>query len=187
MRIELAKLAHDASVLSGSAQGRTILAKLVEAASPQPQPSLCVLDFEGVGIATGSFLQECVLGFRDFVRARRLALYPVVANANAATLDELSTLLIAQHDAIMSCTTDADGKITEVCVIGQLEEKMRMTLDLVNTLGEANTPALQRLRPGEGVPTLWNNRLDALWGKRLIVKFNSTRMRTFRSITTINV
>lgn len=185
MRIELATLVTDASVLAGSARGRAVLSRLVELAVPQTCPSLFVLDFAGVEIATGSFLQESALGFRDFVRGRHLDLYPVVANANAAILDELSTLLIAQHDAVMSCEIDADGKLTAASAIGRLEEKMRMTLDLVNTLGEVNTPTLQRLRPDEGVPTLWNNRLDALWAKRLVVKLNSTRMRTFRSITTI--
>ena len=186
MRIKLATLVTNASLLSGSAQGRTVLSKLVETASPQSEPALFVLDFAGVGIATGSFLHECVLGFRDFVYARHLDLYPVVANASASTLDELETLLIAQHDVITCCKVQTDGKLTDTRAIGHLDGKMRMTLGLVDKLGDANTPALQKLCPGEGVPTLWNNRLDALWHKRLIAKYHSGRTRTFRSLTVMH-
>jgi hypothetical protein len=43
-------------------------------------PTLALLDFSGVAVATASFLRESVIGFRDYARQALPNIYPVVAN-----------------------------------------------------------------------------------------------------------
>src|SRR3546814_12965751 len=88
------------------------LFRSIEKTEPVAQPTLAFLDFAEVDIATGSFLREAVMGFRDFCRNAAGMIYPVVANANAIIEEELATYLRGRNDAIWACThaTDENGR-----------------------------------------------------------------------------
>jgi hypothetical protein len=70
MRIRMRDLADgDGRVLAGAINGRKAVARLLELTAREPdQPDTVFLDFEGVDVATASFLRESVLAFRDAVR-----------------------------------------------------------------------------------------------------------------------
>src|SRR3546814_10813981 len=91
------------TTLAGSAMGRQMLAKLIEKTKPVAKPTLAFLDFAEVDIATGSFLREDVMGFRDFCRNAAGMNYPVVANAKALIEQELATYFRGRNDALWAC------------------------------------------------------------------------------------
>ena len=109
------------TTLAGSAMGRQMLAQLIEKTKPVVGPTLAFLDFAEVDIATGSFLREAVMGFRDFCRNAAGMIYPVVANANATIEEELATYLRGRNDAIWACALDADGAATDPRILGELD------------------------------------------------------------------
>src|SRR5882724_7589659 len=84
----------DSPVLAGAINGRKALARLLDRTAREPTaPETVFLDFDGVEVATASFLRESVLAFRDAVRRRRSNLYPAIANANELVAEELQVLV----------------------------------------------------------------------------------------------
>lgn len=187
MRVEIAKLAGRPSPLAGAALGRNVFGKLAAECALPERPTICVLDFSGVELATASFLRESVVAFRDYTRNAKSKLYPVIANASEDTIEDLYALLADRTDAMVACNLNPGGHLVSWRVIGRLDQKQRETLDLVQEIEEsgkvADTALLSELRPDEGVQTLWNNRLAALVSKGLLVEFVDGRAKRFRTVS----
>jgi hypothetical protein len=187
MRIQIRDLAEaDGRVLAGALSGRKLLAKLVERTGEEPAtPEPVFLDFDGVEVATASFLRETVLAFRDTVRGRRSNFYPVVANASDLVADELRVLVAARGDVLMLCTLDEDGKADQQRLVGELDPKQRVTFDLVQQRGETGAAELMR-EFGESekttFQTAWNNRLAALASLGLVVELSQGRSKRYRPL-----
>ena len=163
--------------------GRQILASLISESVPVSQPTVAFLDFSGIDLATGSFLREAVLGFRDFSRNAMGALYPVVANANATIEEELSVYLKDRNDAIWACSLSEDCKVTGPHILGQLDMAQRTTLQLIVEYHRISAPELAKLRPDEGVGvTAWNNRLAALAAKGIVMEFKEGKTKSFAPV-----
>src|SRR5262249_41322764 len=147
--------------------GANLLAQLITTSSQASGSTVVFLDFRGIQVATGSFLREAILGFRDFCRRSRPDLYPVVANANDTILEELADLLHGRRDALVICTL-AKGEVPgQAKVLGLLEDKQRATLQAVLLAGETDAASLAKQFEKEdaiGV-TGWNNRLAFLTAK----------------------
>ena len=187
MRIQMRDLAEDdGRVLAGAPTGMRVLGKLVARTGDEPaDPEPVFLDFEGVDVATASFLRETVIAFRDRVRGRRSNLYPVVANAGPLIADELGVLVGTQGDVLMLCSLDAKGAASGHRLIGNLDPKQRVTLDLINRLGETDAAQLMR-EHGKSekitVQTAWNNRLAALANLGLVVELTRGRAKRYRPL-----
>src|ERR1017187_2305283 len=140
MRILMRELADGGGhVLAGALNGRKVLAKLVEQTGQEPTaPEPVFLDFQGVEVATASFLRETVLVFRDTVRRRRSNFYPVIANASDLVADELGVLVAPHGDVLMLCSLDANGEPHDPRLAGDLDPKQRVTFDLVQQRGETD-------------------------------------------------
>lgn len=111
MKLSILDLAGDQAVLSGVQAGRQLLGKLVAAARPPAEPEPVYLDFDGVTVATASFLREGVIAFRDHVRATLPGLYPVIANASLAVTEELEFFLRHRRDAMWICNLTPTGEV----------------------------------------------------------------------------
>lgn len=148
------------------------------------EPEPVFLNFEGIEVATASFLRECVLEFRDTVRRRRPNYYPVVANANDTVTEELSILLGPQRNVLMLCSLDEDGNPGSPRLVGDLEPKQQITFDLVKNLGEADAGELMRTANGtEAVgQTAWNNRLASLTRLGLLMELSHGRAKSYRPL-----
>lgn len=171
------------TTLAGTAMGRQMLANLIAETQPVTAPALAYLDFAGVDIATGSFLREAVLGFRDFSRNAIGTLYPVLANANAVIEDELSVYLKGRNDAIWSCSLDNDMTVTNQHILGELDSTQIATLSLVSKYQPTSAPELTRMRPTEGIgATAWNNRLAALAAKGLLMELKEGKTKMFTPV-----
>ncbi len=183
MRLSILSLAGDRAVLTGSVAGRKLLSALIEAAGRSPSPEVGFLDFMAVEVATSSFLRESVFGFRDYARAALPNLYPVVANAGTAVLEELDFFVRHRNEALWCCGLDADGTVTEPHILGELDPIQRQTFEAVLERGSASAPALAAAGPSDGVgPTAWNNRLSALASKGLLIERRNGKTKTFSPV-----
>ena len=187
MKVQMRELAEDdGRVLAGAPNGMRVMSKLVELTGEEPaEPEPVFLDFEGVEVATASFLRESILAFRDRVRGRRSNFYPVLANAGPLIADELRVLVGTQGDVLMLCSLDANGTAGGHRLMGNLDAKQRLTLDLINQLGETDAAQLMR-EHGKSekitVQTAWNNRLAALANLGLVVELNRGRAKRYRPL-----
>lgn len=169
-------------MLSGVQAGRQLLGNLVSAARPTAEPEPAFLDFEGVNVATASFLRESVIAFRDHARATLLRLYPVVANATPAIIEELDLFLRYRKDAVWACSLTVEGKARDLMIIGELDEAHRATLDLVTRLRTASAPSLAAQSQETIAPTAWNNRLSNLAARGLLMERRSGKTKTFAPV-----
>ena len=172
------------NVLAGALTGRKVLAGLLERVSGEPEkPEPLYVDFEGVEIATASFLRECVLEFKNIVRRRWANRYPVVANANDLVTEELSVLL-AQRDVLVLCSLDKKGKPSSPRLLGALDPKQRVTFDLVQKLGETDAGELRRSSEDsdEVGQTAWNNRLASLSRLGLLMEMSYGRAKRYKPL-----
>ena len=184
MKITMRELAGS-NVLAQAVSGRNVLLKLLAASDLEPKaPEPVFLDFEGVDVATTSFLRESVIGYRNAIRARRSNLYPVVSNANAAIDEELQDMLRARGEAILSCKLSGTGSIRDVTLLGGLDPKHLQTFELVGQLGETDAGTLLR-EHGVAEPvtrTAWNNRLANLAGLGLVMELSRGRAKRYRPV-----
>ena len=129
-------------VLAGALTGRRTLGALLERLEEGGKEPLPVyLDFEGVEVATASFLRETILEFRDMVR-RRTNRYRVVANANPLVAEELAELIEPHGAVLMLCSLDEGGRPHSPMLVGDLEPKQGVAFDLVNELGKRTPTSL---------------------------------------------
>lgn len=181
MRIQIKSLMGNQEVLGGTAEGRRLMGILLLEVHEPSEPSPLFLDFEGVEVATASFLREGPMAFRQHLRSAGSKLYPVVANANDKVLDDLQLLLNDRGDAIFACTLSRRDAIRNVRLVGRLDEKQATTLDLVGRLREVDTATLIKHADDKSVKaTAWNNRLAALVQKGLVMERARGRAKVFR-------
>lgn len=182
MKLSILSLAGGQPVLSGVQAGRQLLGKLVAAARPPADPEPVYLDFDGVTVATASFLREGVIAFRDYARATLPALYPVIANASPEVTEELEFFLRHRKDALWTCRLTPAAEVRDPKILGELDEAHRSTFDLVARLGTASAPSLAAQSQEGLAPTAWNNRLSNLAARGLLIERRSGKTKTFAPV-----
>jgi hypothetical protein len=170
--------------LAGQALGQKLLGQVIAGLHRPSAPALYYIDFEGVTFATASFLRAFALGLRDFVLAQVPDLYPVVANATSAIIEDLLLALNARADVMVVCELDSGGQARNARVIGSLEPKQADALKAVSQLGKVDAATLHRNTGAHphGTPTVWNNRLAALAAKGLLIEENQGRSKLYRAV-----
>jgi hypothetical protein len=183
IRYAILEIASSRATLAGTAMGRQMLAQLIAVTNPVATPTVAYLDFRGVDLATGSFLREAVLGFRDFSRNAIGTLYPVLANANAVIEDELAVYLKGRNDAIWACSLSENGVASNPHILGELDSSQLGTLQLISEHQPISAPELAKLRPNEGIgTTAWNNRLSTLAAKGVVMELKQGKSKMFTSV-----
>jgi hypothetical protein len=175
---------NEEPVLAGRLEGKRIFRRVLEELPIFPDTTLLLLDFRGVELATSSFLSEAVLPLRDHLRFRRPPAYVVVANLSEKVAEELDELLVRMGEAILSCDISANGDISEVHLSGRLEQKLLDTFNLIRQKGLASAVELHAESHESGGigPTAWNNRLNILTGKSLVVEIAEGRTKKFQPV-----
>lgn len=171
-------------VLAGAANGTVVSARLVAQVHRVAAPTVVVLDFRGITVATSSFLRECVIGFRDTCRRSQFNVYPVVANLNDVVLEELRDLLKQRRQALVCCEICSDNRIVSARVEGVLEEKQLVTLDAILAAGEVDAGWLaEQFSSTEKLSsTGWSNRLASLAAEGILVETRSGRVKRYRTV-----
>ena len=161
-----------------------MLGKMLGVIAEPGEPALLFVDFDGIEIATASFLRESLLKFRDVIRSNGSTLYPVAANLNDYVVDDLRVLVDASGAPMMTCRLSVEGRATNPRLIGTLDPKQKLTFDLVNAAGETDASTLMRNdASGEVVgQTAWNNRLAVLASLGLIIEIPQGRAKRYRAL-----
>lgn len=186
MRYRLIDLTDGQAVLSGAIPGRKLLSKLIAATRAPETPVPAFLDFDGIDVATTSFLREAVIGFRDYARQSLPNVYPVVANLPPAVGEELEFFVRARGDALWSCELEGEDHIIGAQLIGELDPAQRSTFEAVIELGAITAPELAARFASQKIgPTAWNNRLSALATKGLLVERKQGKAKSFSPLLEI--
>ena len=125
-------------VLASSTEGQKAFTDLVQRTPAVLAPEVCYLDFDGITVATASFLRDSVVAYRNHARSHWTHLYPVLANMSTPVKEEFSDFLRARGDAFVICALDSDDHPTDVQVLGQLDGKQLTALKAVLALGETD-------------------------------------------------
>ena len=186
MKHYLLYLVDGQTILSGATAGRQLLSALIAATPSADAPTRVFLDFQGVEVATASFLRESVIAFRDYTRQSLRNIYPVVANLNTEVAEELGFFVRARGDVLWSCNIDSEGRVIAARLIGDLDPAQRATFTAVLELGAISAPELAaRFADSHIGPTAWNNRLSALASKGLLVEQRRGRSKSFTALLEI--
>jgi len=171
-------------ILAGRLSGQRAFVAALEQFPELTEPSLVLLDFSGVELATSSYLSEVLAPLRDHLRLRRQPGYAVAANLSEKVREEIEEMLRRSGDAFLTCATDKAGQITDVQLCGNLDEKLQETLKLVSRKRE--TTAAQLHEESRAVDTVgataWNNRLASLAAKSLVVEILQGRTKKYRPV-----
>ena len=171
------------ATLAGSAMGRQMLAQMIEKTRPMAGPTIALLDFTDVDIATGSFLREAVMGFRDFCRNAGVMIYPLKDNANTTIEEELATYLRGRNDAIWACSLGPEGQATDPHILGELDAGQMSTIQLIGQHHPISAPELAKLRPDDKIgTTAWNNRLATLSAKGMLKEVRHGKTKLFSPV-----
>jgi len=174
----------DEPILAGRLAGKRAFAAALEHFPEMAEPSLVLLDFNGVALATSSYLSEVLLPLRDHLRLRRHPGYTVAANLSDKVREEIEEMLRRSGDAFLTCATDASGHITDVQLCGKLDDKLQETLRLV--IRKRETTAAQLHEESRTIDmvgaTAWNNRLASLAAKSLVVEILQGRTKKYRPV-----
>jgi hypothetical protein len=171
-------------ILAGRLSGKRAFVAVLEQFPELAEPTLVLLDFNGVELATSSYLSEVLAPLRDHLRLRRQPGYAVAANLHEKVREEIEEMLRRSGDAFLTCTADAAGAIADVALCGQLDAKLQETLMLVNSKREATAVQLhEESRAADPVgATAWNNRLATLAARSLVVEVLKGRTKKYRPV-----
>jgi len=181
MKVLIKKEVGNHTVLAGAAEGGALLSRLLASVEEPRTPEPVFLDFYGIAVATASFLRDGPLAYRQLVRSRGSNIYPVIANANDKIIEELRLFLLSRNDAMFCCALSRAGSASDIRLVGALDDKQAITLELVRRLGKVDTGMLTDGRYDPLVKaTAWNNRLAALVEKGLVIESARGRGKYFR-------
>lgn len=166
--VKLIQIADElGTFLQGRPVGRRHFARLCELLSEVPAGGIGLLDFAGVEVVSGSWINAALAPLQRWAADQQNNLFPVLLNCDSALLEELQLVADWTH----SCFLVGNGQSLpkSAIVVGPLDIGQRATLDAVLRSAEVTGAGLERLRPKDGVKaTAWNNRLKDLYEKRLI-------------------
>jgi hypothetical protein len=175
------------AIASGAQQGRLVLSRLIAQTEPRGVPTVAYLDFDGIEVATSSFLRESVVGFKEYCRKQQPSIYPVVANAGDAVREELQFFLKSQGDAMWACALTSDGAWSQAGVLGRasLDPGQLEAFDAVCARKGKTATELKNQADGPdsniGV-TGWNNRLAALSMRGLVIEHKVGKAKSFTAV-----
>jgi hypothetical protein len=174
-------------ILAGRLTGKRAFVAALEQFPELAEPSLVLLNFDGVEYATSSYLSEVLLPLRDHLRLRRQPGYVVAANLTDEVREEIEEMLRRSGEAFLTCSTSPSGAIADIQLCGNLDDKLLETLKLVTDRRETTAARLhEEFRSTDTVgATAWNNRLASLAAKSLVIEILQGRTKKYRPVLEI--
>lgn len=145
------------STLTGVAAGRAALPKLVAAAVGKQSAAL--LDFRGFELVTASAFREAFVPVVMLLNKGSQAC--ILVNANEVIREE-ATIAAERSELPLIFATTSSETLTAATVVGVLDDKLAIALDIVLREGEADAKLVSEKSGESTVTTVWNNRLVAL-------------------------
>lgn len=172
------------SSLAGAGPGMDLRSRLIAALPPKSDtPVVVFLDLDGVEIVSASFLREAFFELRNWVRRERPDVYPVIANATLAMLEDLE-IIAEKRGPMIACDLTDKGHVTALRIVGQLDPKARLAFDRVHELRETTIRDLidRQTAADAARPTAWNNRLATLVELGLVTETTAGRAKVYRPV-----
>jgi hypothetical protein len=167
--------------LQGRLLGKKHYARLCELLSEVPPGEVVFLDFSGVDLVTGSWVNAMLVPFFRWAADERNDVFPVICNAQEGWLDDLALVADWTHQCYLVAAGEAPPH--KAMLIGSLDPGQQATLDALLELQEATGAALERLRPDANIKaTAWNNRLKDLHDKRLLRRERRGREQVYTPV-----
>ena len=189
MKIVRVPMLHGSDgILAGRLFGHRAFVAALEQLPELAEPSIVILDFGGVALATSSYLSAVLIPLRDHLRARRQPGYVVAANMVEDVREEADEMLNRLGEVLLTCAMDDGGRPNGVELCGRLDEKLEETLKLVSRKRETTAAELhEELQTLDRVgATAWNNRLASLAAKSLVVEVLQGRTKRYRPVLEVN-
>lgn len=164
--------------LQGRPLGRKHYPRLCEALADVPSGDTAVLDFAGVEIVTGSWINEALVPLLRWAADERNDIFPVFLNFDPEWLDELQMVAEWTHNCFLVARGKALPKAANL--VGSLDAGQRATLAAVLKGAEVTGAALDGQEGVKG--TAWNNRLKDLYQKRLIRREKRGREQVYSPV-----
>jgi DNA-binding transcriptional ArsR family regulator len=169
-----------ATELAGATNGAAWFsaARHIVDASPT---GLSVIDFQGVRLATVSWMREAVLALRKYAGAMRPDIVFAVANLAPLVREEFDEALRATNNVflVVHDTTDRTG--IGAVLLGVLDPALRETLSVVDGKAEFDATLICQSLPTVA-PSAANNRLASLEKKGILTSTRRGRTRIYRPI-----
>jgi DNA-binding transcriptional ArsR family regulator len=166
--------------LAGATDGQAWLTKVRQQAELFPS-GVCIIDFEGVRLATVSWLREAVLGLSKFLRLMRPEVTLVFANLRPLVKEEFKVALEATGQVAVVVGAIQNGTPVAPEVIGRLDPALEETFKVVEGRAEFDASVVCGAVPGVA-PSAANNRLAALEAKGLLISKRRGRSRIYQPI-----
>lgn len=166
--------------LAGAADG----AAWFQAARPRidaAQPGLYAIDFNGVRIATVSWLREGPLLLCKYAAAIQPDFRFVATGLSPLVREELEVALEATGAVLIAAEAGFGSHSTQPVVLGRLDPALRDTLQAVEGQPEFDATFVLRAIPGVGLSAA-NNRLAALETKGILTSERRGRSRLYRPL-----
>ena len=181
MAISLAT-AMETTQLQGETLGKRHYARTCELLSEKESGEVFLLDFKGINVVTGSWINAMLVPLYRRVAEPEIDLFPILCNTSEEWLDDLSLIAKWTHQCYL-VSSNCSVPVRNACLIGSLDPAQRTTLDAVMEIGEVTGAELERQRPDEEIrATAWNNRLKDLHEKRLLRRTRQGRAQVYSSI-----
>jgi hypothetical protein len=166
------------ATLQGRPLGRKHYPRLCEVLADVPSGDVALLDFGGVEIVTGSWINEALVPLLRWAADERNDIFPVFLNFNPAWRDELQMVAEWTHN----CFLVSRGRVLpkSATLVGNLDVGQMATLIAVVNGAEVTGAALDGKEGVKG--TAWNNRLKDLYEKRLIRREKRGREQVYSPV-----
>ncbi len=167
--------------LQGKLPGKQDYARLCGILMKSAPGSVVYLDFEGVELVSGSWINAALVPLLAWAADDRNDVFPVIGNASDVILDEIALVAKYTH----TCFVIADGRIppSRAFLLGSLDPGQRSTLEALVELQAATGAELERQKPTEKIKaTAWNNRLKDLHEKRLLRRERRGREQVYSPV-----
>ena len=165
-------------VWAGEAVGKKLLAELI-ARVPKLDDDFVVVDLHGVEMVTASAFRASLRGLREYIGGT-FHKPTIFANAAPETIEE-AEFVAAKYGDVYLFGEYKDGGIRCTKLVGDIDQTLADTLELLALQDEWDAKALFELRKTPGV-TAWHNRLTDLAGKGLVTVRSEGRSRRYRSL-----
>ncbi len=140
-----------------------------------------VLDFNGIRIATVSWLREGVIALVKYAAAIKPDVVVVVANLSDLVREELQVALEATGTVVIEAAIGSSSQLVSPTLLGRLDQALSETLAAVAGEQTFDAPFVCKALPHVGASAA-NNRLASLEGKNILRSHRTGRSRIYRPV-----